>query len=549
MTWAKIKFYYEHGLSGLTATSAVSGNEVSHMLERTEMNYWKATGTANQYISYDAGSGNTINVDYLALSGHNLSTIGATARLLGSRITLVNNYLNIIDTDDQGDNYLDAMGDGSFIYVARDSSGLTSYSFDGTTLTSVDTDDQGGNYVGVYAGPASLSTGKIFVAAGSIGTVSYSVDGSGNITQVDTEATIAGNATGVYGTPNWLYVSSDTGGLHIYRTVAGGSMAYEDRSVTGAGTYNAVYADGSIGFCACGTDGLRSYLVSAGGSPSLVDTDDQGDDYLDVHGYGTYIFCAMDTGGVSSYSFDSSGNLTFIDSDDQGGNYTNVYYDGTLLYCSTSANGTYIYNVDSSGNLTYEEAITPSGVAKGVFVNNDYAYIASNINGLYAFDVSRDLFEPEAPATDLPFVREGTSTAKRYWNLLISGSLTAAPQIRIGYWGELTELEYASTTFDPNQQLDRANINTSQTGFVLGVHTKYTERRQRFRWIDADLALYTKIAAWFAAVGKNLFFTAWEIDEHPTEVYLMHGDGNLNAPYKKGGNYRDITINLTGRKQ
>ena len=49
--------------------------------------------------------------------------------------------LNYIDTDDQGDSYRCVWGDGNFIYVACGDDGLRSYSVDGEgNVTNIDTE-------------------------------------------------------------------------------------------------------------------------------------------------------------------------------------------------------------------------------------------------------------------------------------------------------------------------------------------------------------------------------------------------------------------------
>ena len=71
--WAKPTIYYDHDLSGLIATSEVTGFEVGKILDRLESTWWKATSSADQFIVFDAGAGNTISADYLGVANHNLS--------------------------------------------------------------------------------------------------------------------------------------------------------------------------------------------------------------------------------------------------------------------------------------------------------------------------------------------------------------------------------------------------------------------------------------------------------------------------------------------
>jgi len=78
MSWNPVELYYAHNLAGLVATSEVTGYPVANILDGLDGTLWKATGTATQYITFDAGSGNTYSPDYLIIYRHNLNTAGAT---------------------------------------------------------------------------------------------------------------------------------------------------------------------------------------------------------------------------------------------------------------------------------------------------------------------------------------------------------------------------------------------------------------------------------------------------------------------------------------
>ena len=80
--WAVPTIYYDYSLSGLVATSELTGFEASKLLDRLESTWWKsATATTPLYRTFDAGEGNTYEADYFTMSGHNLNTIGATIGL------------------------------------------------------------------------------------------------------------------------------------------------------------------------------------------------------------------------------------------------------------------------------------------------------------------------------------------------------------------------------------------------------------------------------------------------------------------------------------
>ena len=71
--WAVPTIYYDYNLSGLVATSELTGFEASKLLDRLESTWWKATSAADQYITFDAGFGKTIGCDFVGVSGHNLA--------------------------------------------------------------------------------------------------------------------------------------------------------------------------------------------------------------------------------------------------------------------------------------------------------------------------------------------------------------------------------------------------------------------------------------------------------------------------------------------
>lgn len=80
--WAVPTIYYEHNLSGLVASSELTGFEASKLLDRLESTWWKsAVTTTPLYFTFDAGEGEIITADYLTVSGHNLNSIGATLGL------------------------------------------------------------------------------------------------------------------------------------------------------------------------------------------------------------------------------------------------------------------------------------------------------------------------------------------------------------------------------------------------------------------------------------------------------------------------------------
>lgn len=163
--------------------------------------------------------------------------------------------------------------------------------------------------------------------------------------------------------------------------------------------------------------------------------------------------------------------------------------------------------------------------------------------------VFNDAFATFTPSSDDVVLMEFTQTpAARYWRLKLTGH-GATPYISICIWGLKTELDYASTSFDPHAQEARSSVNLSYGGYLTGVHTQYIERTLSLRFEDADDALYGKVRTWWETSGTRNFFVVWENANNPADVFLMRPEPRFYNPLKQGGFRRDITINLAGRKQ
>lgn len=157
------------------------------------------------------------------------------------------------------------------------------------------------------------------------------------------------------------------------------------------------------------------------------------------------------------------------------------------------------------------------------------------------------------PTSDKALLAEFTNPgAHRYWRVRLFKSPTdfnALPYITICIWGLKTELDYASASYDPDEQETKANVNVSDTGYLLGIHRRYTERSMTLRFEDADSALYAKVRNWWETSGLKNFFVAVDTANRPNDVFLMRPDPKFSNPLKAGGLYRDITVSLKGRKE
>ncbi len=167
----------------------------------------------------------------------------------------------------------------------------------------------------------------------------------------------------------------------------------------------------------------------------------------------------------------------------------------------------------------------------------------------FAADIN-DAFTPQAPSADTVYLKEFTDPgAKRYWRLKITGTLSAVPFMALCVWGETTELDYASASFDPYAESVKANVGTSYGGYTTGIHTQYSQRQLSLIFNDADSTLYSKVGNWWEVHGLKNMFVAWETANNPSDVFLMRPKESFNNPFNATGLYRNVTIALTGRKE
>ncbi|MBW7957844.1 MAG: hypothetical protein H3C68_08140 [Deltaproteobacteria bacterium] len=216
----------------------------------------------------------------------------------------------------------------------------------------------------------------------------------------------------------------------------------------------------------------------------------------------------------------------------------------TNMWIAADAAGPHYITFDAgAGNSEEADYLAVSG--------HNLSTTGARISLQYSIDgeVYDDALAPFTPPSDRSFVREFTNPgAYRYWRLVIEDA-TAAPCIAIAAWGTGTELDYATASYDPHEEETKASVNLSQGGYLAGTHAHYIERSISLRFDDADPALYEKIAEWRSLNGLKNFFVMWEPSGHPEEVFLMRPEPRFSNPLKHGGKSRDISLNLTGRKE
>lgn len=242
---------------------------------------------------------------------------------------------------------------------------------------------------------------------------------------------------------------------------------------------------------------------------------------------------------------------------------------GSTLTASGTATGdyseSYLYNMLETNMWKAGPAAYPScwieyDAGAGNTKTADYLAILGH--NLYTLGVSArlqwhngttyvDAVSAFVPSSDSGVIlKEFTSASSRYWRLWLGNIVYGfPPYMTLCIWGNKTELDYASASFDPYEQEAKANVNLSQGGYVTGVHTQYNERALSLRFDDADAALYAKVKTWWDTSGLKNFFVAWDTANNPNDVYLMRPDAKFSNPFVTGGLYRTISINLKGRKE
>jgi len=162
-------------------------------------------------------------------------------------------------------------------------------------------------------------------------------------------------------------------------------------------------------------------------------------------------------------------------------------------------------------------------------------------------------FLTNSPTTDaiILLTNPSLSAAKRYWSILITGTPSSAAEMAIAYFGQSVELDYVDVSFDPNRQKRRVDVSITQGGYVTGIHVRYTERMMALQWQPIEIAIHDKIEDLWENNGLKNFVIVWDGTDHAADIFLMRIDENadFNNPFVQGGLYRNVSLNLKGRKQ
>lgn len=252
--------------------------------------------------------------------------------------------------------------DADFVFCCYSSTqGITSYTWDAAGVTKVDNYDPGTNCLNCY-----YADGILFVAAGSSGVLTFTVDGSGNLTYVDAAT------------------DSTTGFFDVF---------VQDGILFAAGT----------------EDGLFTYTYDGSGNLTFVDSDDQSGATgatIGVSGDGNFIYAANEAGGVLSYAYDGSGNLTYKATNNWGTYAYDIWCQNGRVYVGWYTDGMAMYEVNpSTGAFTLLNTIAfQQSAAWGMWGDGTYIYSGQgNITGTIVTIFGVNKFEEYYNITNLPF--------------------------------------------------------------------------------------------------------------------------------------------------
>jgi 6-phosphogluconolactonase (cycloisomerase 2 family) len=242
-------------------------------------------------------------------------------------------------------------GDGSFLYVADDGTGIDVYRVNATT---------------------------------------------GDLTFTATEKTIATNSRSVWADVNFIYVADNFSGVDVYKVdPSTGTLTFKATDTVNSTNARGVFSDGTFLYVADGAGGgLDVYTVnSSTGSLTFKTTDTvSATNCRGVWGNGSFVFLADFSAGVQVYTADAgSGALTL-----KASNSTNstqalfVWGDSDFLYVADGTGGIDVYTVNPvTGALTFKSTNTTNTIdARGVWKDNDYLYVADYAGGLDVYSVN-----------------------------------------------------------------------------------------------------------------------------------------------------------------
>jgi hypothetical protein len=267
-------------------------------------------------------------------------------------------------------------GDGTYIYVADNASGVEAYAFDGATFTLK------GTYAAANTAAKVWGDGKyIYVADNAGGLLALTFSG--------TTFTLAGSTNpgpwtwAVWGDGHYIYTGAGST-LNAY-TFNGASFTYKGGLSTG-GNVNGIWGDNHYIYAADDTNGILAYTFDGATFTPAGSHATAGSAYA-MWSDGTYMYVAEATAfqGVEAYTFNGT---------------TFTYKTSSSTYCSGKdlwGAGGYIYFAHGCGvtaltfngtSFTGIHTYNPTGGAFGFWGDGHYIYAAADTDGVLAFSAA-----------------------------------------------------------------------------------------------------------------------------------------------------------------
>lgn len=153
---------------------------------------------------------------------------------------------------------------------------------------------------------------------------------------------------------------------------------------------------------------------------------------------------------------------------------------------------------------------------------------------------------------DTALMKEFTVTAARYWRIGFVTSATAA-QLGVAMLGQpLTFPRWPKSEFDPDALTISASSEVSKSGNPLGATLKYVTRKISMNFENITPAWMTGVfkAAWdnhFELLKP--FFIAWDITNHPSEVYFLSIPESFSLKMPYNPYRRTLKLTFQGAKE
>ncbi len=280
--------------------------------------------------------------------------------------------LNLIDTFDTPGRGQSVWGDGTYVYVADDGSGVRAYTFDGATLTEVasfNTPDRANDVTGDGT--------YIYVADFDSGIRAYTFDGT-TFTEVGSFDT-SGSARAIHVGNDYLYVADAADGIKAY-TFDGTTFTEEGVFDTPNEAYQIWEGDSYI-YMVDNFSGLRAYTFDGTTftEVGVFDTDGNG---IGIWGDDDYIYVGDWLDGLKAYTFNGTAfteiaNITTAD------RVASVWGDGTYIYASGWTGGAHVFSFDGA-SFTEIDNFIPTSNVQDVWSDGSYTYVANDVNGVHA---------------------------------------------------------------------------------------------------------------------------------------------------------------------